>query len=256
MSKTIAIVGAGPGVGQAVARRFGSRGFKVALLARKREKLDKLVERLKTENIEAAGFTADLRNRPTLEAALGQAIGHFGSIDVLEYSPAPEMPGTVMTATAMDVENELYQLDVGVLGAIAAVRTVLPKMLERKDGAILLTTAASALHPLAITASFGVAAGATLNYGRVLNQELAQHNVYAGVVMISGLVVERGEAGGRSPAGLELIASDDVADLHWDLYTRRNRVEAVIGDTDAVLKLVGRKFAVPVERLPLKDNPG
>lgn len=256
MSKTIAIVGAGPGIGQAVARRFGRNGFNVALLARKREKLDKLIAELKAQHIEAAGFTADLQNRPTVEAALKQAIAHFGSIDVLEYSPAPEMPGTVMTAIAMDVENELYQLDLGVLGAIAAVGTVLPGMLQRKDGAILLTTAASALHPLAITASFGVAAGATLNYGRVLNQELAQYNVYAGVVMISGLVVERDKAGGRSPAGLELIASDDVADLHWELYTRRNRIEAVIGDMDAVLKLVGRTFAVPVERLPLKDNPG
>ena len=50
---TIAIVGAGPGMGLAIARTFGARGFDVALIARTRSKLDSLKEQLAKEGITA-----------------------------------------------------------------------------------------------------------------------------------------------------------------------------------------------------------
>ncbi|WP_242127401.1 SDR family NAD(P)-dependent oxidoreductase [Sphingobium sp. Sx8-8] len=256
MDRTIAIVGAGAGVGRAVARRFGREGYKVALLARKPDKLALLVAELESEGIEAAAFAIDLRDRPSVERGLREAQGLFGPIDVLEFSPAPEVPGSTMNAIELTAENELYHLDIGVLGAITAVRAVLPSMIERGCGTILLTTAVSALHPLAITASFGIAAGATLNYGRVLNQQLAQHGIYAGVVMIAGLVVEADEAGGRSPTGLEFIASDAIAALQWEMATKHDRVEAIIGDDAAVRALSGRTFKESLMSVALKDNQG
>jgi NADP-dependent 3-hydroxy acid dehydrogenase YdfG len=135
MSKTIAIVGAGPGIGLATAERFGQEGFKVALLARHHDKLNPLIAQLKDKGIEAAAFKADVLDRDGLVAALSNVVALFGSIDVLEYGPSAA-PSSLLSPAAIIVDNEQYHLDLTVLGAIAAVRAVLPGMLERADGAV------------------------------------------------------------------------------------------------------------------------
>ncbi|KND37998.1 SDR family NAD(P)-dependent oxidoreductase, partial [Streptomyces stelliscabiei] len=56
----IAVIGAGPGLGLSIARRFGREGFQVALVSRTQDKLDALAARLAAEGIEAAGFAADV----------------------------------------------------------------------------------------------------------------------------------------------------------------------------------------------------
>ena len=71
VSKAIAIIGAGPGVGLAVAERFGREGFKVALIARNRETLSQLEVRLSAAGIDASSFPADVLDRTSLTDALG-----------------------------------------------------------------------------------------------------------------------------------------------------------------------------------------
>ncbi|TDO51604.1 short subunit dehydrogenase [Kribbella sp. VKM Ac-2527] len=85
---TLAIIGAGPGLGLAIARTFGTQGFDVALIARNHGKLDELVDVLAKDNITAAAFTADVRDGDLLTQALKDAAARFGGIDVLEFSPA------------------------------------------------------------------------------------------------------------------------------------------------------------------------
>jgi NAD(P)-dependent dehydrogenase (short-subunit alcohol dehydrogenase family) len=86
---TIAIYGAGPALGLAVARRFGREGFGVALVARSRERLDGMTRELAADGVEAAGFPADLADRDAALRAADQIEARFGAIDVLEYSPTP-----------------------------------------------------------------------------------------------------------------------------------------------------------------------
>src|SRR5436190_562855 len=120
---TLAIVGAGPGMGLAIARIFGAHGFEVALIARNREKLDGLT----------AAFAADLRDRDALTQALKNAATHFGGIDVLEYSPAVHTPGpgfTMTTPSQTTVADLEQQLEFNLYGALTATRAVLPAMRE------------------------------------------------------------------------------------------------------------------------------
>src|SRR5262245_49403737 len=84
---TIAIVGAGPGLGASIAKAFGANGFQVALISRTRDRLTTLAEPPPTAGISAAAFPADVSDRYALTAALDDAATHFGGIDVLEYSP-------------------------------------------------------------------------------------------------------------------------------------------------------------------------
>ena len=67
---TLAIIGAGKGLGAAVARRFGKEGFSVALISRNQERLDALATELADDGVQAKGFAADVRYPDSLTRAL------------------------------------------------------------------------------------------------------------------------------------------------------------------------------------------
>ena len=75
---TIAIVGAGPGLGRSIAKIFGGHGFTVALISRSKDKLDTLAAELTDSGITALGFPADVADHAALTAALRQAAAEFG----------------------------------------------------------------------------------------------------------------------------------------------------------------------------------
>jgi NAD(P)-dependent dehydrogenase (short-subunit alcohol dehydrogenase family) len=139
---TLAIVGAGPGVGLSIAKVFGRHGFDVALIARDRDRLDELVGTLAGLGITAAGYPADVMDHPSLADALARAGKHFGGIDVLEYSPAPHnpVPGVSMAGPlGMTVDNLQSQIEYYLYGAVVAARQVLPAMVEAGAGTLLFT---------------------------------------------------------------------------------------------------------------------
>ncbi|MGN5381983.1 SDR family NAD(P)-dependent oxidoreductase [Streptomyces lasalocidi] len=75
------------GLGASVARRFGREGFRVALVARRRDRPDALAARLGGEGIEAAVFPADLSDPAGVPALVGAVRERFGRTDVVEYAP-------------------------------------------------------------------------------------------------------------------------------------------------------------------------
>jgi NAD(P)-dependent dehydrogenase (short-subunit alcohol dehydrogenase family) len=87
---TIAIVGAGRGLGIAAARKFGAEGFDIALISRSQEHVDALAGDLTSEGLSTRGYAASVRDTTTLTSALNQASQELGPIEVLQYSPIPQ----------------------------------------------------------------------------------------------------------------------------------------------------------------------
>ena len=83
----IAVIGAGPGLGAAVARKFGREGFSVALISRNRAKFDGMAAELSAAGLTVGAYAADVRQPASLEAALGSAAVELGPITALQYSP-------------------------------------------------------------------------------------------------------------------------------------------------------------------------
>ncbi|UXY22826.1 SDR family NAD(P)-dependent oxidoreductase [Streptomyces cynarae] len=221
---TIAIIGAGPGMGLAIARTFGSRGFDVALIARTKEKLQTLVDQLGQEGITAAAFPADVLDRASLTDALDAAKAHFGGIDVLEYSSAPHspVPGFTMAAPSQaTVDNLQPQIEYSFYGAVAAAQAVLPAMREADAGTLLFTTGAGSVDPNPVMGNVNAAAAALRNWAVNLNKELAGTGVYAAHVAIGVWI------GGGGPEGAPTATAEQIAPLYWELYESRDRAEAV-----------------------------
>lgn len=245
MTKTIAVVGAGPGLGTSMARRFGREGFHVGLFARTADRLDAMVADLAAADITATPHVADVLDRTGLRRALGDLAQATGSIDVLAYLPTPS--GSELTRPEdVDVASVIHQLDYTVLGPVEATQAVLPGMLGRGDGALLYTGGYSSRHPVTSHANAGIALAAQRNYAYVLNRALAGRGIYAGTVTVAGLIL-------RSTSGDEILAApdevrallepllidpDDIADVYWDMYTKRDRAEEVVGNPALVEQLI------------------
>ncbi|MFF0015724.1 SDR family NAD(P)-dependent oxidoreductase [Streptomyces sp. NPDC005374] len=221
---TIAIIGAGPGMGLAIARTFGSRGFDVALISRTKEKLQTLVDQLGQEGITAEAFPADVLDRPSLTAALDAVKARFGGIDVLEYSPAPHTPvpgHTLVAPSEATVDNLQPQIEYVFYGAVAAARAVLPAMREAGAGTLLFTSGGGSIDPVPMLGNVNPAGAALRNWVINLNKELAGSGVHAAHVAIGVWIGDGG------PEGFPTATADEIAPLYWDLHEHRDRAEAV-----------------------------
>jgi len=219
---TIAIVGVGPLLGMAIARRFGREGFKVALIARRAEALRDYVEQLQQLGIEAAGFPADASDVQQLTDAFAAVRARFGAVDVLEFSPTQWNKGgyesTVALATTPD--SALHDFNLLVRGAIASARAVLPDMLDNKAGALFFSTGYSAVKPMPIITSLCISNAGLRSYALCLREEVAPQGIYVANVSIN-VFIEPGHPH-NDP--------DRIAELYWDMYRKRDRAEAVFGE--------------------------
>lgn len=232
---TIAIFGAGPALGMAVARRFGREGFRVALVARNSERLDGMVADLAAGEVEAAGFPADIADRSAALRAAEQIEARFGAIDVLEHSPTPgRTPGRLFTGPLeVDVATITPLLDLYLLTPIALVGHVLPGMRDRGRGGLLFAMGAAARYPVPRLAAGGIALSGLRSYVHTLNSALRETGVYAGALLI-GATIENSQThrSGTAPAIGErpeaVVPPEELAHRLWDMYATQDRAEDVI----------------------------
>jgi NAD(P)-dependent dehydrogenase (short-subunit alcohol dehydrogenase family) len=223
----IALVAAGTRLGFSLGKVFGGHGFDVALIARSKERLGELSEKLAAEGITAAGFPADVTDSAALAAALDSAAARFGGIDVLHYSsPGTGTIETLRSTGALDVtvDNLRPQIESTCYGAITATRAVLPAMLAAGTGTLLFTTGGSSVTPAPVFVSAGMAGAALRKWALTLNGTLAGRGVYVGHVAIGVWIA--GTPG--APEGAPLKEPDEIARLYWDLHTDREPAEHLI----------------------------
>jgi short-subunit dehydrogenase len=232
---TIAIYGAGPALGMAVARRFGREGFDVALVARNRERLNGMVRELAADAVEAAGFQADIADPAAALRAADEIEERFGAIDVLEHSPTPgRTPGGLfLSPFEVDVATVTPLLDLYLLTPISLVRRVLPGMRDRGRGGLLFAMGAAARYPIPRFASGGIALSGLRSYVHTLHSALTGTGVYAGALLI-GATIENSQthrnsiapAAGERP--MPVVPAGQLADHLWDMYSKRDRPEDVV----------------------------
>ncbi|MEU0407692.1 SDR family NAD(P)-dependent oxidoreductase [Streptomyces griseorubiginosus] len=219
---SIAIIGAGPQLGLAIARTFGSQGLDVALISRTRENLDGLVNTLTAEGITAAAFPADVLDRDALTQALKDAATRFGGIDVLEYSPVAALTTVMVSPSEAEPSHVQHEIEFQLYGAIAATKAVLPAMREAGSGTLLFTTGAGSLDPVPQIGNVNAAAAALRNWAINLHKELDGTGVQAAHVGIDVSI------GTPAVPGFPTAQPEEISPVYWDLHTtKRDQAELV-----------------------------
>lgn len=210
--KTIAIIGAGKGFGLSLAKRFGKEGFQVALVARNAVKLQEMVDELKSDGIEASYFTADIYSKSQIEQAITGIKEKYSQIDVLEFSPLPGNPPTSVLELTVEDARDLFEGN--VVSAINVVNSVLPDMLNRKEGALLFTTGLSALYPVPMMGNIGIAFSGLRNYIANLHAELSPKGIFVGHRSLGLFIKEPGAGTFDDP--------DVIANMWYQAYAEKN----------------------------------
>lgn len=231
MSRTIVVVGFGPGVSTSVAEKFGAEGFSVALVARGEAKLAAGVEALKAKGITAAAFPADAADPAQIRAAIAKASTTLGPIAVVHWNAYSGAGfGDLLTADPATLPS---LFDVGLVGLLSAVQAALPDLKAAGDGAVLVTNGAfGEINPmidnivLALGAT-GVALGnaAKAKLVGLLSARLQGEGVYVGEVSIAGVV----KGTGPEAPGIPTLEGATIADEFWRLYKGRGEVRARVG---------------------------
>lgn len=231
-AKTIAIFGAGSGLGASLAKRFGGAGYRVALVARRAGPLEEQVAELAKLGIEAVPFPANLNDIDSLPHLVRSIAERFGGIDVCVYAPFAAEAAFV-PAVDLDAAKLKGMVDLFTFAPVQLTHAVLPGMLARGDGAVVVVGGLSAVVPMAGMSGIGPLMAATRNYIFTLNAEVASKGVYAGTLNI-GAVIER-STGMRviKEAGLSMdhfpkVDPDELAEEVWTLVNKRDRVESIV----------------------------
>ncbi|MFC9501034.1 SDR family NAD(P)-dependent oxidoreductase [Streptomyces sp. NPDC056982] len=196
---TFALVGAGPGLGLATARRFGTASHSVALISRNVEHLDALTAELSRDGVPARGFAADVLDPGSLTSALEAASETLGPIEILQYSPVPraDFMKPVLDTRADDLDAPL---GFSVKGPVTCVNAVLPGMRALGRGTLLFVNGGSAVRPHPERAGTSIAFAAESAYAQMLHDALAPENIHAAQLIIPGAI--RPDAEHSSPDAL------------------------------------------------------
>lgn len=221
MPKSILIGGYGPGISNAVARRFGAEGFTVALVGRTRARLEAAAADLEREGVRAAPFVVDLADPAAMHALVADVRTKLGRIAVVHWN-APAVGAGDLTLDDPFALRAAF--DVSVTSLVATVQAALPDLRAEPDGAVLVTNGAVALHDpkldaLAVEQAFmGAAIAKTAQHKVVtlLARKLRDDGVYVGEVVVAGIV--KGTAYDKGEGKLTV---DEVAGRFWKLYDER-----------------------------------
>lgn len=177
----IVVLGAGPGVGAAVARRFGQAGYDPALISRSEEQVSELGRQLQGEGFTTGWTAADLTDAEALTHAIQRFGEHSGSIQHLHFNPSVTRLKNVLTLT---VDELLADVAVSVGSLVTAVQAARPFM--SSGGRITATGSRAADHPWADATTLGIQKAGLRNLVQAIDITLAPDGIRAMSLTVNG----------------------------------------------------------------------
>jgi len=207
-----AVVGVGPGNGEAFARRFAADGYAVALLARRAE----LTSKLAGELPRAKAYPCDVADQASVDAAFTNIRADLGDVDVLIFNAGSGVWGNVEEVTAEDLERAWR---INTLGLFLAARQAIPTMRRRGQGAIIVVGATASRRGAAGAAAFAQGKMAQRALAESIARHLGPSGIHVALIVVDGVVggpvtrsrfVDRPNDAFIDPAGVAAIAASLV----------------------------------------------
>jgi len=206
--KTALIVGAGEGLSASLARRFAKEKIKIALAARKVEKLGALCN-----ETGARAFACDATNADEVERLFGLVERELGAPDLVVYNASGRSRGAFVDLVPAEVAQAIAVSAFGgfLVGQQAAIR-----MLPNKQGAILFTGASASVKGYAQSAPFAMGKFALRGLAQSMARELSPQGIHVAHFVIDGGIrsAARAEAADRPDSMLD---PDAIAESYWNV---------------------------------------
>jgi NAD(P)-dependent dehydrogenase (short-subunit alcohol dehydrogenase family) len=216
--RVAAVLGVGPGLGAAVARRFAGDGFGVALMARREESVADVKEEIEGEGGTALSVPADATDPSTVAGAFERVRGELGDPEVFVYNAGAFQMGGIL-----DLSPEQFDecFKANCAGAFYAAQQVLPAMVEAERGTILLTGASAALRGKANFSALAVGKFGLRALAQSMAREFGPQGIHVSHVIVDGQI-NTPRIGEMFPDREEhtLLSPDAIAETYWLLHSQ------------------------------------
>jgi NADP-dependent 3-hydroxy acid dehydrogenase YdfG len=207
--KVVAITGATAGIGAASARALVAEGAKVALGARRVERLHELVAELGEDR--TAIVPMDVRDPAGAEELVATAVDRFGRLDALVANAGIGAYGGIMDLTD---EQLRVMMDTNVAGTVWPIRAAVPRFRAAGGGDIVIVASVAGLRGGGDEAVYAATKFAQVGLAGGLDRELREENIRVSTLCPGGVATEFAMGAGRTPdmPGLdEMLRAEDVA---------------------------------------------
>lgn len=207
-----AVLGVGPGLGAALARRF-AKEYSVAISARTSDYLRTLGAEIKAAGGNVIEVAADVGDRAQIESAFKSIRERLGAIDVLIYNAGSGAFGTIADITPEQYESSWR---VNAFGAFVSAKEVVPDMIARGRGTLLFTGATAGVKAGARSVAFGPAKFAMRGLAQSLARDLGPKGIHVAWINVDGAI----DIPGRRIPGVkreEMLNPDAIAETYWHL---------------------------------------
>jgi NAD(P)-dependent dehydrogenase (short-subunit alcohol dehydrogenase family) len=196
------LIGAGPGVGAGVVRRFGREGFRSTLISRGDTEV---ASELRSDGLEIEAIAADIEDLDGYRKTLQRIFSAGGAPGVVVYNAALPDPGQILDTT---VERLRTAHDVDVIGAVVAAQVAAPVLRAAGGGTLLVTSGGFADNPVPALATLSMGKAALRSAQTLVAAGVAEDGIHAATVTIVG-AVKPGTA----------FDPDNIAELFWTAHT-------------------------------------
>ena len=195
MKKVALITGASAGLGVEFARQLSKRGHRLVLVARRKERLDKLAKELGN----ARAVAADLSKKDAAAKLMADLAANGEVVDFLVNNAGF---GLIGQFAKLDAKRERQMIDLNVGALTDLCRTVAPGMIERKSGAILNVASTAAFQPGPKMAVYFATKAFVLSFTEALHEELKPHGIKVSCLCPGPTRTEFGEVAGFGGNGM------------------------------------------------------
>ena len=217
--KVMAVVGVGPGLGAASARRFAREGFAVALMARRQESLEPVSAELQGAGTKVAAVPTDGTDPEAVKAGFAKVKSELGAPEVLVYNAGNFFLGGILE---LSPEQFVQAWEANCYGAFLAAQQVLPEMVERGRGTILLTGATGSVRGGARFACLAVGKFGLRALGQSMAREFGPQGIHVAHIIIDGQI-DNPRTTARNPADRpqdSYLSADAIAENYWQLHVQ------------------------------------
>ncbi len=221
------VTGASSGIGEATARLFARRGYRVALAARRLERLQALAEEIRQAGGEALVVCSDCTRLEQVQNMVQQTLAEWGRIDVLFNNAGF---GRLDWLENLDpVEDIQAQVQLNLIGLIQTAQAVLPHMIARREGHIINMSSVAGLFATPTYSVYAATKFGVRGFTEALRREAAIYGIHVSAIYPGAVETEfkqhariRRKGWKGTPARLRLT-SEQVAEAVWRLVRRPRR---------------------------------
>src|SRR3984957_19115465 len=218
-NRHLLLVGAGPGLGMAVARRFAEGGYRVTLVARSTDGLARFVDSLADTGAQIDTIAADASEPEALGARMAELYNEQGAPGVIIYNAVMGAPDKLLTSSVEHLQTD-YAVD--VISAIVVTQVAAPVMRAGASGTIIVTGGGFADHPIPALATVSLGKAALRSAATMLGSDLKADGIRVATLTIAGQIV----------AGTP-FDPDRIAERYWEVLHTED------GDWQAEFRFTG-----------------